>query len=393
MDRVNLYDILGVEPKATSEEIKKRYRELARRYHPDVARLPDAGEKFKEINHAHQVLSDPTRRAAYDAELKLAEARRSRQAHPPQPAAGQTASSGARPAAARAQRPAVDTATQVSWVLGEAQARFRRMRFREAEAYCRQALRIDRKNAAAYELLGDILRARGRADEALAMYSYALQLDPANRTARAKFDRMAGKPDPPRRTARGSGSSRTRPGPVGDALRGISPTRAAVTSIGSAIVLFLLIVVAWDGGGTPSWHPLTWSGPTLFALATSGLLTGLLFALNDHVQGARAEFAVSSSRNVVGRRVLPLGIALVGFSVVWFYAAFAVFMRIALTQETVSRSILRAFQASFGLVACFALATLPRGESAIPILLFGGNLVFPAFVAGWVGAEAFREKP
>lgn len=60
------YDILGVSRDATSEEIKKAYRKLAMKYHPDVADAPDAADKFKEIGEAYEVLHDPNKRAMYD---------------------------------------------------------------------------------------------------------------------------------------------------------------------------------------------------------------------------------------------------------------------------------------------------------------------------------------
>ncbi|HET9112714.1 MAG TPA: DnaJ C-terminal domain-containing protein [Burkholderiales bacterium] len=66
MEFRDYYQILGVSKTASTEDIRKAYRKLARKYHPDVSKEADAEKKMKEVNEANEVLSDPEKRAAYD---------------------------------------------------------------------------------------------------------------------------------------------------------------------------------------------------------------------------------------------------------------------------------------------------------------------------------------
>ena len=67
MEFKDYYETLGVPRDASADQIKKAFRRLARKYHPDVSKEPNAELRMKEINEANAVLSDPEKRAAYDA--------------------------------------------------------------------------------------------------------------------------------------------------------------------------------------------------------------------------------------------------------------------------------------------------------------------------------------
>ena len=66
MDKRDYYEVLGVSKDASAAEIKSAFRQLAKKYHPDVSKEPDAEKKFKEVQEAYEVLGDETKRQQYD---------------------------------------------------------------------------------------------------------------------------------------------------------------------------------------------------------------------------------------------------------------------------------------------------------------------------------------
>ena len=66
MEFKDYYETMGVAREATQDEIKRAYRKLARKYHPDVSEHGDAEARFKGVGEAYEVLKDPEKRAAYD---------------------------------------------------------------------------------------------------------------------------------------------------------------------------------------------------------------------------------------------------------------------------------------------------------------------------------------
>lgn len=66
MSKRDYYEVLGIDKSASEADIKKAFRKMAKKYHPDVNKEPDAEEKFKEVNEAYEVLSDPQKKATYD---------------------------------------------------------------------------------------------------------------------------------------------------------------------------------------------------------------------------------------------------------------------------------------------------------------------------------------
>ncbi|MHB0998013.1 MAG: J domain-containing protein [Armatimonadota bacterium] len=384
-EKKNYYQILGVSRLATADQIKRRYRLLARKYHPDVAENKEtARAAFIEINDAYQTLTNPDKRLLYDASLDkelLAFQARARA----ESAAGRSARQSGRPHTGTYNNQThtyssnVNTAEEARKKVVEAESAFIGRQFKTASAACKEAIRLDRRNARAYVILGDIYRIQGFDEQAISAYTVALQLDPRNTDVQIKLDRVARN----RMDDYGYNSSES-PSLLKVGLNLVSWVLAA------AMLLYLHFVpgepIPWLGENFK--FISEWSSTLITSLFITGTLFGFIFSVNDWMhplddelvfQGVKSSGAPSAS--------YPIGLVLLIFNIFNFYLAAAIYIIIGLVQESISKSVFRALAATFGVAALCALA-YPVGISQV--LLFGGNIAFPGLLIGWMIGDIIR---
>ena len=189
----NHYEVLGVPPTATTDQIKKKYRELARKFHPDVVKDKALGQKiFTQVNQAYRVLADPERRAQYDVSLRADTPAGRNGAASPTGTSAPARTNGAGPAgngtaasngtAAAAAAPLTPQQVQaVTRLLGDADFALMNADAQTARAHCDSALKIDPRNARALGLLGDALVILDQREAAAAAYRRSLQIAPSAR--------------------------------------------------------------------------------------------------------------------------------------------------------------------------------------------------------------------
>jgi len=183
----NFYEVLGLPQQATTVEIKQKYRELARKFHPDLVQDKALGQRiFTQVNQAYRTLSDPERRAQYDATLNAPTSRM-----PANGANGRhqadiipgTGSVGAQNRGGNQSYAEIDKMVRdadMAMISGQAA---------NAQKICETGLKMDPDNAQALAMLGDALQNQMRHDEALRAYRRSLGQQPSS-IVEAKIARL-----------------------------------------------------------------------------------------------------------------------------------------------------------------------------------------------------------
>ncbi len=403
------YEVLGLPREATPEQIKRRFRQLAREQHPDVRpEDPTAHEQFLRLNEAYEILNNQSRRAAYDLTLRD-QARRgtpngaaggvrfgdtyatpgATPAGAPGPSAGAARPSGGpggiprrdaaarpQPATARARQERDQRRQEGIRRLDEARLAFRRGHLREAEQICLQVL-AEARLGPAHELLGDILDRQGRLEAAANQYTIAAQMTPANGLIMAKFNRVTA-----RIHAVDGGAIHN---PV-VRQRNLS-YQLGISFLGFSLVFFILI---W--GPTVKSEPLGWSlvehwtFAHLIFMGASGFISGMVLAAAGWL-GQMEHEVLFPYVTLFGRNIrLWLMLLLTGIlSFPLTLGAYAFFCRL---QQAPSRSVLALLGLSVFLTLGFAL--LAPDSAAMETVFYGGNIVFTTMLVGWFIGDLFR---
>lgn len=407
------YEILGVARTATTEEIKKKYRELARKHHPDVnPGNANAAQTFSKVTEAYKTLADPDNRATYDADQAMRERQANRansnssarnyspppggvyNAPPPRPAAG-------------ANNAGASRAAEAARLVAEAKAAFQRGKFLEARTRAEQVIRLTSRNAEAYEILGDVYRIQGKNEQAMTMYSMCLQINPRNYAVMQRLERVAkdaGGPGSP--TAQGvffdnrdTPPSQREPSyrsSYGGGVAGLPEEKRSIAQllfgfVGYAGVFIMILFVALFPGEAPRGKPLlslvsTWNETVLLILALSGALLGATMTITGAIRRIDDELILGGSSRG-GRSFVPMGLIMVILSVFSFYLAAVIYTAYSASQDALTASMKRVFVAVLAVVGALAAVYAP---GHLQVLLWGGNIVFIAFVIGWLLGDFFR---
>jgi tetratricopeptide (TPR) repeat protein len=348
------YDMLGVNRKATLDEIRRAYRRLALNIHPDRSSAPDAAERFTRLTQAYEVLRDPQARRQYDEDLSREEYRPQPQVKPqPQPRAKPNKVAAAR----RATTP--ETARLA--------ALFSRGKLDEAEALAERIIDNFPREALPYAILGDIARARGQMAKASKLYAYAVQMDPRNHAYQHRYEQLL--------LSMGVTQVEAPSNPLG----------ASVSAFVIALIACLYLVVAKE---KPAFKDLpfisTWTVGCFVMLFLTGVATGVSLSL-----GRMLDRFSAVSVTALGK--LSPTVALASVAIVNFWAAVVLYVALGVSQQSFNYSATRLIGASVaGLLVLTMGASLSPSIHPAQVFLWGGNVLYLGSVSGWMVGDALR---
>lgn len=367
------YEILGVPRSATLEVIKRRYRQLARKHHPDVAEDKSAAQAaFIEIKEAYEALTDPARRVAYDALLNRNAFNSAAGISENYAGTEQRAERRSTTESAQARREAARR------YIADARIAFVHKRYASAVKACREAQRLDPKNAEACIILGDVYQAQGRIEEAVTAYAAAAHLSPSDKSVRDRLGNLS--------------QARRRDREAEDRRQKL--LKSGYGLIAGAVIIFLFGLLAISKNPPAPWFAESikvidkWSTLLVIVLLVDGALIGMLMSINGNINRMDNELIYSAGESGgLGSGTSPVILFVLSASLFNFYLAVGLYLVIGLAEENFSKSLLKVFGAVFIFVLLVSIIYWPGREQ---VITFGGNLVLPAMVFGWVIGDVLK---
>lgn len=366
----NYYEILGVSRNATSAQIKRSYKELVRKYHPDVSNDKEqAHAMFLLINEAYEVLGSQFHRREYDRNLPpLVKHKFNYSAN--QEVKNKESSF----------EPNIHGADIYKY-LARAKDLLAQKKYSDAASTVNHALKLDEKNPRAYAVMGDIYKAQGRTGMALKAYSLVLQLNPNDRQTEEKLTELMSKKIGKQMVTKGN----------------TGPTFAQKMSVTWWGIALIILMFPFISPGKPMESLKNMKMISLFssnlvlAIIISSVIIGAMLCYIGKTEHPDEELVFE---NGAGRwSIVPTTIMLVISSVIWFPIAAGLYIVLGFIQQSISRSISIVIGAVAAVVIISALLYQPVGvdvsQAKFQVLSFGGNFSFLPMVAGWYIGSMF----
>lgn len=352
------YEVLGLERKATQEEIKKAYRKLVLIHHPDRSKSKESEAIFLEVTTAYEVLGDPQRRKEYDRLQAINEELRKKRASSPKTEPKQP--------------PRQTEAQKAAAIKGDVERLVTFMskgRFGDAEPLARKIITEDSKQPVPYAALGDIHRSRGQYRLASKMYAFAVQFDGSNLLYLRKHEETLAmvERDTERMQAQESEG------------RWLAP----------AVGVIITVVAACYVAISPE-HPMfakdtpisTWTMGLISMLFFSGAVMGATLSLSDYID----RFEITNTFGKLSPQFVFMALAIAN---IWL--AGGLYLLVGFLTKGFVLSISRMLLSLVGVVAIVTMgAAASRAIDPYQVLLFGGTISAFGALLGWAFADGIR---
>lgn len=358
------YEVLGLSRNATLVQIKRKYRQMVRKYHPDVANDKELAHKlFLQINEAYQTLSDPASRRAYDAALEHL--------------------TRSKTATATASQASGVPAASVDKHIKDAQWAFIQRRFQDAASHCKEAIKADGQNAYAHVILGDVYRAQGKYNSAIRAYSNALQFSPNDHETEKKLSQVVAK----QLTAERKKKHTEEKQHTKQISYDRKPSHAAFNMIWWTVAVFLIMLIGAYPGKPIAWLSVYipqisgWSWNLVGLMFGASVVAGMSLSVNGLLSHPDNELLFENG-SVSAGLILLIGS---GF---FFLGSAVLYTLISLIQGTLSKSVMTVFACAMAVVLFAAMNYDPVVRKQV--LLFGGNVTFLSCLIGWYIGSMLR---